>query len=836
MENYYIINSKYINKLKELLKHDDIHSKNKSNINDSLKNIDTNLIKKELLIKEYFEIQKIPFKIEEKLEIKYYLNFVLISKDLNDILIKNELISDKQEIIEIECLFNDNKILIHSLSQNDNCIFIYSKNKEKREFIIESLIYIEEKEKINHYINYLKQKGINIYLKELNLKDNKCDILDENKNKIGLFYQLINNNIKNDKVDNNIKIREEILILIKIYLYNKNLYEKIIASKNLDNSIFNQKNYNDKCYLINQEYITKYKEHYSYDKIKKYLDDNINTIDKDDINNIYEKMAKEEFFKDIEKKEKLGIKNIKKEGIDFIDVKNKIKYKNNFIIVNEEIYKLIIKNIDNNDENAEYIINNGKIFIFVKEFENYQLIIHELIDINNKTFDNNFNLCILIKFNNSKDLDEFKDNILNINFLIFTQNLSKAENKLFLLKENSEKKEIGEIYEINKTDIYNQIKDEKGNFVVKNLILLGEICINFEKIKIQINSGNINNKEEYYIINSEFIKCLNQSYDYDGIVKKLKENEKFKKYVKELEIKSNLDNSELIQQIFVDIFNNNQQSFIKINNPGKIDVPQNSEIYKMIQELKLQNNIGISFLNKFSIINSKIKEIFQNIFNLESEDKYMIPINCLKDKNDIYIFYKLKETFLMNVGNFDTNLIYDTKILLEIDNKEYFKDIINKGINNEIESVITSLIKYYKDCIIIEDINKNKKGIAYKINIKLPNPESNMRTLFDSCNKQKDKNLNQNSNNNINNIFVNNNYLGYSNNQNNNMTQNQKNVINPLLEKDIKIIIKYILFHSKLEKYLNASKNKGFYKIIHNCYLINHAWMQTYQFYLFYND
>ena len=83
---------------------------------------------------------------------------------------------------------------------------------------------------------------------------------------------------------------------------------------------------------------------------------------------------------------------------------------------------------------------------------------------------------------------------------------------------------------------------------------MGEICINFEKIKIQINSGNINNKEEYYIINSEFIKCLNQSYDYDGIVKKLKENEKFKKYVKELEIKSNLDNSELIQQIFVDIF------------------------------------------------------------------------------------------------------------------------------------------------------------------------------------------------------------------------------------------------------------------------------------------
>ena len=256
----------------------------------------------------------------------------------------------------------------------------------------------------------------------------------------------------------------------------------------------------------------------------------------------------------------------------------------------------------------------------------------------------------------------------------------------------------------------------------------------------------------------------------------------------------------------------------------------------MIQELKLQNNIGISFLNKFSIINSKIKEIFQNIFNLESEDKYMIPTNCLKDKNDIYIFYKLKETFLINIGNFDTNLIYDTKILLEIDNKEYFKDIINKGINNEIESVITSLIKYYKDCIIIEDINKNKKGIAYKINIKLPKPESNMRKLFDPCNKQKDKNLNQNSNNNINNIFVNNNYFSYSNNQNNNMNQNQKNVINPLLEKDIKIIIKYILFHSKLEKYLNASKNKGFYKIIHNCYLINHAWMQTYQFYLFYND
>ena len=70
---------------------------------------------------------------------------------------------------------------------------------------------------------------------------------------------------------------------------------------------------------------------------------------------------------------------------------------------------------------------------------------------------------------------------------------------------------------------------------------------------------------------------------------------------------------------------------------------------------------------------------------------------------------------------------------------------------------------------------------------------------------------------------------------NNNINQKQKDEINPQLEKDIKIIIKYILFHSQLEKDLKTSKN-GFYKIIPNCYLINHAWMQTYQFYLFYND
>ena len=238
-EIFYIINNKYINKLKEIFYFGEICQLIKPNINNnineimnqSLNNLNLNIFKAKLLIEENFKIKKNTLKIKN-ICIKYYSDFALISKDLKDILSKNELIIDNQEIIEINCFFRDNMIIMHSLLQNenDNIIFIVSKNKDKNnEFEIESFIYLKNKEKINDFINIIKQKGI----KDLEFKDNNAFFYNLNKSDIH------GNNINNEDCDNDAynnkiiekkqgegisnKIEEDILTLIKLYNFDTSL-------------------------------------------------------------------------------------------------------------------------------------------------------------------------------------------------------------------------------------------------------------------------------------------------------------------------------------------------------------------------------------------------------------------------------------------------------------------------------------------------------------------------------------------------------------------------------------------------------------------------------------
>jgi hypothetical protein len=262
------------------------------------------------------------------------------------------------------------------------------------------------------------------------------------------------------------------------------------------------------------------------------------------------------------------------------------------------------------------------------------------------------------------------------------------------------------------------------------------------------------------------------------------------------------------------------------------------------------------FNNQYSLINSNILESLQEGFSdsfkslkliinnnkllVKFRDKNSILIGTLNDgNNNIFIpeqILKYNTSNLMNkhFKEFEKNEFNGHEQTLNIDKK--IDDLKDKENNN-----LGKLYKIDKNKYIniniknnnndnqntIKDMNEIKKSTAYKINIK-----PNIGKFFDSCKKQKENDLEPNPNNKLNNININNNYFNYPN---NNINQKQKDEINPQLEKDIKIIIKYILFHSQLEKDLKTSKN-GFYKIIPNCYLINHAWMQTYQFYLFYND
>ena len=192
---------------------------------------------------------------------------------------------------------------MYSFSPNKKIAFVLSKN-EKEEYIIELIFEFKDEEKLQNYLKLITEKGFDKVIELLNKKENenKYEILNDKKDLYGYAYEIIPLKKKE------LKIKEDIINMIKIYLYNKEITNKIDSSKNKD---INDKNckesiFNEQCYLINKDYFEKYKEYYSYKDIQNYLDKNNkdNNYSNEYINSIYETIQKEIFFKNYENKDR----------------------------------------------------------------------------------------------------------------------------------------------------------------------------------------------------------------------------------------------------------------------------------------------------------------------------------------------------------------------------------------------------------------------------------------------------------------------------------------------------------------------------------------------------
>ena len=991
-EKYYIIDNNYIKKLKELFKYEDILPKlnNKIPFKEIIIQenyiLDRNIIMNELSKDELFKIKKAELKIDENNIINYFTEFDIISKELKEYLEEYNLIQINQELIEIELIPGNNKIIIHSFNPNKNIAIILSQN-DKNEFISELIFVFDDSIKLKNYLNKIIEKGFDTILQELNFTNKKSQILDDKKEECGNAYEIISL-IKKEEI----KIKEEILNMIQLYLFNKDINNKI------KNDINKEKYEECKGYLINKEFIDKYKEYYLYNDIKKYLDnlDNVNNTE-ENIKIIYEKMKQEEFFKNYINKDVLLLKDINIEQIK-INKKEislnekKYFYFDEFTIVTEDIYKKIInENIILNNDKIEYIINSGKIFLFITSEDINQVLIGE---IKNDTI--YFCINSLIVFNSDNELNEFKSSLMKMDFSILTKYLLKnKDNKLF----TKDKKEIGIVLNIDKnSDFFNNIEEEneiqkkeekekeedkkkeelikeeeikekeggekqeneeKGNQIKETkeekvkegnvkkendekerqekerqekerqekerqekerlekerlekerlekerlekerqekekqekeklekeklekeklekeklekeklekeklekkeklrkekeekekqekekqekekkekeendkklkeekekqekekLISMKyqwiiELYINIEKIKRQIKESKFNKEESYYIMNNGWFKYLKESYNYDSIIKKLIEEENIKKYLED-SIKSEnfVFKKDILGIILSKENNNNNDNSTEINK----DIQINLAIKNNIQKLKIENNEKL-FLDKFTIINDKIKNILKAKFKIESEIEFFTPMKCLRNKNFTYIFYSLNNSYLINIGNFnEKDFMYETTILLEIDKKEYFEELLNEDIiNKEITNFIDNLIKENISNKKIEDINKNLKGIAYLIKKK-----ENNNIKLDNSNKkaQYTRSLSK--------------FLMES--STNNDKVNKETFPSKKLEKDIKILIKYILFKNNYQQAVNCSKSPSFYKLFSNCYLINVSIWYKYRSYFFY--
>ena len=254
------------------------------------------------------------------------------------------------DVIEIECIFINNKIIMNSFNNNRKIVIVISKN-EKDEYISELIFEFNDEEKLQNYLKLIIVKGYDYMIDLLNFKENekKYEIIDDKNVLYGYAYEIIPLKKKE------LKIKEEILNMIRIYLYNKDIMNKIDKSQNKENN--DEKNnvhiFSEQCFLINKDYLEKYKEYYSYKDIQDYLDKNNNILNnkeniysKENIDSIYEKIQKEEFFKNYFNKAAIDLDDIQPQNIKKSEIKleqeQKIIYNDEFIIVNKDFYSQIL--------------------------------------------------------------------------------------------------------------------------------------------------------------------------------------------------------------------------------------------------------------------------------------------------------------------------------------------------------------------------------------------------------------------------------------------------------------------------------------------------------------
>jgi len=383
-EKYYIINNKYIKKLKELfnfeqflnLYQEKINKKEKDinkiiTQNKQIFSIEKNVIRKELENGEFIHLKR---KDLDEINSFYFFEFDIISVKLKECLVDNDLFPKNLELLEIKCKIKEEKIIISPNFADKFIVFICSKN-DANEFIPEILYEFKDKSSLHNFFD----ENIN---PKLLLKDKMKEIYINSQKNLGIIaYKIIE--LDKNEIPVKEEVNEDIYNLIKIYLYYKDLFNNISLSKTEING--NENNLH-KCFLINKEYMDSYKKHYLYSKLGNKLDEYIeknNIIQKDlkgnlysqeNIDIIYDYLQKNNILNDFND---LGVYTLDQ---NLIKINKKqvagenLYYYDDFVIVNEEIYKYFFYSLNINDNEKEYIINSGKIIIFFKK-EFFQVLV-----------------------------------------------------------------------------------------------------------------------------------------------------------------------------------------------------------------------------------------------------------------------------------------------------------------------------------------------------------------------------------------------------------------------------------------------------------------------------
>ena len=516
-------------------------------------------------------------------------------------------------------------------------------------------------------------------------------------------------------------IKTNILTLIKYHKYKLYLKEKIDQSKN--DIIFNEV-----IYLVDIDSINKIKDYYNYKDI----------IGKFDINKEIFHQNLEERLKNInmldvyiDKQKNQKNKLILKEGDNFkpnIEFKNvgneKIIYPKDFDILNEDIYKDLVKN---GGIKCLCAINSGKIIIqYFGEDNNkflFMLLIGNLDITNNKC-----NIEMIFNYNNPEYLQNHFDRLCKEKYKEFINKNCSFDSKTLYEDNNLNKyKQIGMIIFIDNMDNSNintkrnilEPKNKNKSIGVEDLnyikFLLNLHFFN-ERLNYKLDDTLIENpnRQKLYLINKNIINKFKDLYKYSELEKILNKNEiqkiikeykKSKKYIPEIQIQNLVDKIiNLIDSTYYNLIENIQIKDIF----DKLNYKTEKNIFNGNPELYYYSDCYLINENMLKLIKDQILNEVSTLCTLGEKAVFLIFDKIINigqlDNNDIFIpkaIIKLKKENSINsifnqIKKFNLNLYLGnlSQFYLDVNeqNEDYEEYIItneNKIINEEIELKLT---------------------------------------------------------------------------------------------------------------------------------------------------
>ena len=278
----------------------------------------------------------------------------------------------------------------------------------------------------------------------------------------------------------------------------------------------------DICYLIKEDWFSKYKEIYLYNKINEYLSNSSikreNFISKKDkiICEIYNKY-KDEFLKKLteDNGEYFALQNDDNNfNVEFklSEDEKEIIFLYKYSIINEKIFDILTNNYNNTDS-LGYLVSSKNLIIKYKETN---MIIGVLDD----TKDNLLIPRFIIQYNKKYEMNQ--------DFLFISVNDYKSfEKNLNLDGKKIKKMDKKIVYIIDKFKyIKNYNIDNNNNdlnYFHENIKLLFYLYGNYEELNyiIQLSNKQIE-KKYYYIINKKYINKIKEIFCYNKFFEELK--------------------------------------------------------------------------------------------------------------------------------------------------------------------------------------------------------------------------------------------------------------------------------------------------------------------------